>query len=315
MIPTPHRLLTLAFIITVIAACVTPAPPTSQPPPSPRVTPTRPAIVPSLNPTASALPTNNPTASPPNNRTAILAETINQVQTRNTAADVWVTAIINQTLTVGGEVQTLADSQARIDLSEGALIRIGPNTLFTVTELSGSNYDPITRLTLAAGEVWVILNSALNGGSFDVETPVGTASVRGSYLSVNYDPQTDSLIISCLEGHCNLRNKLGAIDLIAGQESAILKRGQRPNPAQAMSPEQLERWQQFVREAKPLIGPMRQQLDSLRATQAVLNVTPQLNILRTLAATALPNFATPNLPLLGATLSTPPLPGGGGIRP
>jgi ferric-dicitrate binding protein FerR (iron transport regulator) len=218
------------------------------------------------------------------------------VQARNAESDSWTAAVINQTFSVGGEVQTLLDSKAKINLSEGSIVRLGPNTRFTLTELSGSDYDPITRLSLVAGELWVILNTALHSGSFDIETPVGVAAVRGSYLNVRYDQPTDSVIISCLEGLCELRNELGSIAVAAGQQASILKRGQLIDPPQPMSQEQLDRWANFVIEAAPLIEPMRQQLESWRATQAALDVTLQPGLLRTLVATL-------------------PAPPGGGLRP
>lgn len=291
MIPVTRRLLTLAFSVMVSVACATPGALPSPLTPSPRGAPTLPASEPPATITQSA---DNPTPAPA--RTATVTEAVNQVQARYTATDSWATARLNQILTVGSEVQTLAESQARIDLSEGTIIRLGSNSLFTVTELSGSNYDPITRLTLVAGELWVILNESLHSGSLDVETPVGIAAVRGSYLSVNYDPQADHLLVSCLEGLCELRNELGSVAVRAGEEASILIRGQRIDTPRAMSPEQLDRWQQFVKEAGPFIEPLRQQLEALRSTQAALDVTLQPGLLRTLVATL-------------------PAPPGGGLRP
>ena len=42
----------------------------------------------------------------------------------------------------------------------------------------------------------------LSGGSLEVETPSGVASVLGSYLKVEFDPEGETLELTCLEGDC-----------------------------------------------------------------------------------------------------------------
>lgn len=176
------------------------------------------------------------------------------MQSRHTPAEDWVAATVGQTLPGGGEVQTLEDGEARVDISPNTIVRLGPRTHFVVADLGESDKQPDTKVELIVGELWVILNSALNGGSFEVETPVGVAAVRGSYLSVDYDPVSDSLIISCLEGFCSVRNRFGVADLIAEQET-LIRRGLPPEPPGPMDPDRLERWQRFAREAQALIAP------------------------------------------------------------
>jgi hypothetical protein len=233
---------------------------------------------------------------------------VNTVDARQAADVQWNAAAIGQTLPTGGEVLTYTESQARVDFTSGAIVRIGPETHFTVAELSGPATDPVTRLTLLAGEAWAVLTASLNNGSFEIETPVGSASVRGSYLSVAYDPGTQSLIASCLEGSCRVRNALGQVDLIAGQETSILSLNQLPDLPRPLALERLERWRQFVREAEPHIEPMRLQLEPVwSATRDALQtqiatLTPEPGFLLTLAASRTP---------LAPRITVQP----GGIRP
>ncbi len=251
------------FLIIIVAACAgraatSPSPvPTSQPP----IT---------------------PTTIPPASRAATLAEVTNSVESRLSSEAAWGEAAVGQTLPAGGEVKTGADGESRLDLSPDTIVRIGPETHFTVTELSGSDEQPNTLLDLISGELWVILNSSLNGGSFDVETPIGSASVRGSYLSVDYDAASDSLIVSCLEGQCRLSNDFGVVDLLAEQETFIARRGLAPELPRPMDPDRLERWRQFVREAAQLIDPASTRLaptwaapDFIATRQAIQTLVPR----------------------------------------
>ncbi|MBM4423820.1 MAG: FecR domain-containing protein [Chloroflexi bacterium] len=298
----PHRsTLSLLIILSAFTACVTrPATQSATPAPPPAGTPTLAPSQPSNHPATAPRSDSEAGTTQPPNRAASIAEIVNTVQSRESAESQWANASIGQTLAVGGEVQTLSDGEARIDISPDTIVRIGPNTHFALTELAGTDYGPLTRLTLAVGEIWVALNSALNGGSFEVETPVGSASVRGSYISVDYDAVSDSLIVSCLEGSCILRNEFGLVDLIAGQETFITRRGLPPEAPRPMDPDRLERWQRFMREARPLIEPVRTQLAPLwvepafiatRAAQMTLVPRPRLltpGFIETLAAERTP---------------------------
>jgi hypothetical protein len=155
----------------------------------------------------------------------------------------------------------------------------------------------VTRLDLLSGKIWVILNAVLNGGSFDVQTPVGVAAVRGSYLGVDYDDIIQNMISSCLEGHCDARNKFGITDMTAEQETSIINADLPPLPATTMDPERLEKWREVVKEAASLIAPAETRMaptwaapnfENTRA--AVLTLVPRPSA--TPSSTRPPNPAT-----------------------
>ena len=257
----------LALVITLAACAGRAATPSS---PATALAPTLPAEL-----QASQTPI-------PFSRTVTLAEVTNTVDSRSSNEAAWGEAVVGQTLPVGGEVRTGSDGESRLDLSPDTVVRIGPDTHFTVAGLSGSDEQPTSLLTLISGELWVILNSSLNGGSFDVETPVGSASVRGSYLSVDYDATSDSLIVSCLEGQCRLRNDFGIVDLLAEQETFIARRSLAPELPRPMDPERIERWRRFVREAAQLIDLASTRLaptwgapDFIATRQAIQTLVPR----------------------------------------
>lgn len=144
--------------------------------------------------TIIATPTRAPTQRGPRTaRVAELTDLPSDVFTRLTANAAEGQAVIGQVLSVGGTVRTQDRGNARIDINDGTIIRVSPKTLFTITQLEPSS--PVTRLFLTLGKVWI----TLSGGSMQVETPIGAASVRGSYLGVYYNEDLKQIAVSCLE--------------------------------------------------------------------------------------------------------------------
>jgi hypothetical protein len=183
-------------------------------------------------------------------RSAILSELQNSVDARQEAAGSWQSALEGQQLEAGGGAKTGEESRVRIDITDGTLVRIAANTVFELSEFSPEVTDPFTILLLEAGRVFVQLTRAPGGGTFVIETPVGSATVRGSLMSVAYDPVTGRMTITCLEGQCRLSGGAGgAVDLRAGEQSAIAGAGQNPAPGQPMDDAQLAEWAREFPEA------------------------------------------------------------------
>jgi FecR protein len=125
-------------------------------------------------------------------------------------------ASVGMTLQQNGSVQTGDDGRVRIDLSTGTIIRVAPFSLFTFSPSQSAN----SQFNLSLGNIFIILN----GGQASVNTPSGTASVRGSYLGVFLDSATGNVIVTCLEGHCSAGNNAGSVDLTTGQMTALFPR-------------------------------------------------------------------------------------------
>jgi hypothetical protein len=186
----------------------------------------------------------------PGGRQAVLTSLSNDVRTRLTPDLEFAPAREGLTLPVGGQAQTGEDSRARFDLlPEGTIVRLGPNSSFEVAVLEGD--DAFTRLKLAFGELWIILN----GGTLEAETPSGQASVRGSYLGLILDPGSGSLKALCLEGLCTLSNALGSVELTGGQAAEIPAPGQPPSASRPMNEDEFQRWREASPEAETLLEP------------------------------------------------------------
>ena len=145
-----------------------------------------------------------PSASP---LTGTLSELSGRVESKQAEETAFQLVEAGDVLQVNDQVQTGDDGRVRIDLSSGTILRVAPASLFTLTSNEEVEGGLATKLKLELGRLYIILS----GGSVDVETPSGVASVLGSYMMVEIDPVTQDVTITCLEGDCSA----GGIDFCA----------------------------------------------------------------------------------------------------
>jgi hypothetical protein len=126
-------------------------------------------------------------------------------------------AFVGMTLPSLSQVRTLDDGRARLDLSTGTIIRVTPNSFFTLAVENPEPTNLLVRLKLTIGQLFIILK----GGSIEVETPSGVASVRGSFMSVVIDSKTGDALVQCLEGSCVLKTPAGSFNLSTGRKARM----------------------------------------------------------------------------------------------
>ncbi len=287
-------LLPLAVVIAlVLSACGDQA---ATPPPVPTTAP----------PAATATPeiAASPTSPGPAPRNAEVGEYENDVKVRASEVEELRQAEIGDTLNVGGQLLTGDSSKARLDFSDGAIVRIGPSSSFVVQDISGPEGDVLTRLKIEFGKIWVSLTS----GTVEVETPIGTASVRGSYAVFEYDPGNpddptdDVLIVSCIEGDCGLKND--SVDEDAGNLEQITLKGDGELTLEVLTGDDVE---EFIKD-NPEVG------EAIRATltAAAPSLTPTDTETATPEPTAtvtrVPATRVPPTPAPTATIADTPLP-------
>lgn len=202
---------------------------------------------------ATACGSASPTADA--SRTAQLSELRNTVETRAGETVDWQAAAEGDGLTAGGGVRTGDDARARLDTSDGTILRLAPNTEFTLIQFTPEATDPVTQWRLSAGKLWISVTKALGTGSFEVETPNGVAAVRGSLMGVEYYPANGHMIITCLEGACRLTQPTTgqSTDLSAGQQTGIPGFGLDPGAARDIDVVRLGEWATFFPESLPIV--------------------------------------------------------------
>ncbi len=141
---------------------------------------------------------------------ATVSEIVNDVKVRPAPDATFEQIATGFTFGLGGQLQTGDASKARLDLSDGSILRLAQNSSFTLQAAAPAPDGLVTRVQLTAGKLWVSLTG---GGSVEVETPVGVASVRGSFAVFEYspgdpnDPDDDVLVVGCIEGSCGAQNE------------------------------------------------------------------------------------------------------------
>ncbi len=257
--------------------------------------------------TQAAAPTATP-AAPADPRTALVGELAGTVNGRPAPAEPLAPVTVGFRLQSGGEVQTGEASKARLDFNDGTILRLAANSAFTLRSVAPAADGSLTgRVTLAFGRLWV----TLFGGELQVETPVGVASVRGSYAVFWYqpgdpdNPDDDLLVVDCLEGSCGAQNdvvdeRLGNLERVVLSRQASLRQALTGLDVQA-----------FLRE-----NPEAQALVATLTAAPPATATPLPTATRTLppsaasatpAASAVPPEAT-SAPATTAGPAAPPAP-------
>lgn len=203
-------------------------------------------------------------------------------------------AEVDQKILIGDQVFTLSGSRARMDLTNDTIIRINSNSNFTLTSIEDTSSGLFAELNLKIGEIWVILN----GGSLNVDTPSGVASVRGSFLQVSVKPNGGIVEITCLEGECSVGNGAGTLNLIAGQTAKVTNFNSPPKPGK-MSDDDVNDWLAANPEATNVIIPLTKTVAASKDDDL-----PQLET-ATQTPTATESFIEPTTVSANTATSTP----------
>lgn len=145
---------------------------------------------------------------------AKLSEVTGIVEVRNSIQENYSPVNDGFILKMVQQLQTQLQSKVRLDLSTGSIVRLGQSTIFSLAQTQAANTSGLSLLAMQLGKMWIVLK----GGSIDVSTPGGLASVRGSYMSVWVEPETNIITVMCLEGHCSFKNNAGTAELTSAQK-------------------------------------------------------------------------------------------------
>lgn len=135
-------------------------------------------------------------------------------------------------LAAGSSLTTEANGSARLHFVDGTVVRLGANTHLVVTGTSNGGF--VKQLQMFAGDLWAMLA----GGELQVKSPVGVASVRGSYIHISFTSQNQTYTAECFEGQCTLTTSAGTTNLSSGQKCST-SGGSQPCPPRQMTREEL----------------------------------------------------------------------------
>jgi hypothetical protein len=126
-------------------------------------------------------------------RTATLSEVSGEVKVcrQNGSCEI---ATVGTVIGPGDKVITgESGAKARVDVSDGSILRLTGNTDFQLATAKVSQIDGsvVTQLKLLLGELWV----AFVGGPMEIETPENVATVRGTVFGVSVDKARGTSIV------------------------------------------------------------------------------------------------------------------------
>jgi hypothetical protein len=185
---------------------------------------------------------------------AALVQALETARAQPTAASTAVptaTALPPDVVDIGGsELVTLsgavrAGRSLLVQLDGGSQIVFSAGSVFTISEFGADPANAKTRVQLDMGEVYV----ALKGGSLDVITPSGSASVTGSLLGITLVPGSTELVATCMEGVVKLQREGVEVIVPPGQRAAVSNENPAPAVGGAMAPAELAGWAVNVTES------------------------------------------------------------------
>lgn len=138
-----------------------------------------------------------------------------------TAGD-FVRASDGQGLDIGDNVRTDETGFAEIQYPDGSLTRLDVLTVFRVGDLAGTGASPAIDVGLDSGRTWNRVRAVTGAtGSFEVETAVGVAAVRGTAFSIDCG-ETGPCSFAVTEGTVELERNDGRPLLIPAGTSATV---------------------------------------------------------------------------------------------
>jgi hypothetical protein len=133
---------------------------------------------------------------------------VGSVEIRPSGSPAWKPARIGMVLKTGWDIRTLMESSAELEYANGTLLRMGENSVLTLSSLAADPKSKTTRTSvkIPAGQVWGNIKKLTNASSrFDFETPTAVASIRGTRLGLRVSRGRTA--VDVYEGEVEVRHK------------------------------------------------------------------------------------------------------------
>ena len=161
---------------------------------------------------------------------AVIKEITGTVEIKRAGSAVWEKAVQGRTITADTTISTGFKSSALLAVGNSVLT-VRPLTRLTLTEIAAGAGTETINVNLQTGRAQINANPPAGGrGSFTVQTPVATASTRGTVFEV------DSYTLRVTEGSIEYKNTSGILVIVdAGGYSYIDERtGRAALPEQTL---------------------------------------------------------------------------------
>lgn len=148
---------------------------------------------------------------------------------------------IGQPVQVGDTVDVAADGKLKLRMADGTVVSVASGTRMMVsaytTDASGQRQDG--KLSLAQGLLRAVVSPMGRPASFEVDTAVGTAAVRGTDWFIEAFPGAAQ--VGVLEGSVSLTSAATRrSETIPARWGARLEAGRDPVPARLWAPAEFQ---------------------------------------------------------------------------
>ena len=148
---------------------------------------------------------------------------------------------IGQQVQVTDTVDVAADGKLKLRMTDGTVVSVAPGSRVTIsayaTDAGGQRQDG--KLALAQGLLRAVVSPMGRPASFEVDTAVGTAAVRGTDWFIEAMP--GSAQVGVLEGSVSLTSAATRrTETIPARWGARLEAGRDPVPARVWSPAEFQ---------------------------------------------------------------------------
>jgi predicted Ser/Thr protein kinase len=250
----------------------------------------------------------------PTEQTATLTEADKGIEAITRAGGNWTSAFVGMTLYNGSAVRAPDSAFARIRLDD-ALLRLAPNSELALDQMVLQDQDPIVRLKLVRGRVWIQLSSEMvDGAEFSIALPQGQVTLNVGRCSISV-AQDGNTIVSLEAGRATVRAGTSTATLEEGQQVAISAAGALGN-ASDISQAEHNAWQNYavgpeLSLATPTATPTvtATATDTPTATSTpTTTATPTATATATGTATVTPSSTPTDTPIPTDTPTLPPTP-------
>ena len=250
----------------------------------------------------------------PTERTATLTEADKGIEAITRAGGDWTSAFVGMTLYNGSAVRASSDAFARIRLDD-ALLRLAPNSELALDQMVLQGQDPVVRLRLVRGRVWIQLSSEMvDDAEFSIALPQGQVMLNVGRCGVNM-AQDGSTVVSVDVGRVSVTDGSSNVALESEQEVTISPSGAL-GAVSDISDAESASWENYavgqeLSQATPTSTPTATATptDTPTATSTPTSTsTPTATATPTDTATATPSSTPTDTPIPTNTPTLPPTP-------
>ena len=143
-------------------------------------------------------------------------------------------------LAVGDSVRADATGFGEVQFFDGSWMRIEASAIVAIEELAATDDGHSVRTSITGGRSWQRVEELTDSGDrFEVETPVGTAAVRGTGFSIDCTLGEETCEFMVPEGRVQVTVSADTKVVVEAGERLLVEKGEDPGEPDRMVPDEM----------------------------------------------------------------------------